>query len=77
MAEARVKYRDADQQFFDSLNGMVCSTLAAINGVKTAKPVDFMITRREPETKEEDPMKKVERIAQQFQAWASMTGGSI
>lgn len=76
MAETKAKYREADQKFLDSLNGMVCSTLASINGVKDAKPVDFMITRREPEKIEEDPMQKVKRTYQQFHAWATLTGGT-
>jgi len=77
MAEARIKYRDADQQFLDTLNGMVCSILAATNGVKDAKPANYMITRRETEEKEDDPVKQVERIGNQLKAWAGMSGGSI
>ena len=76
MADAKVKYRNADQTFFDGLNGVACSTLALINGAKNAKPADFMITTREPENNtEDDPMKRVERIKQTFETWAVMTGG--
>ena len=71
MAGVKAKYRDTDQQFLDVLNGMVCATLASINGVKDAKPVDFMITKREPEKK----VTTIEEIDQQFKTWAAMTRG--
>lgn len=70
MAESKAKFRDMGQAFQDTLNGVLCSTIASVFGIKDTKPVDFMITRREVET-----IIQVEAIDQKFQQWAAMTGG--
>jgi hypothetical protein len=87
MAEAKIEHRNADQQYLDALNGIQCITIArrldaltrgiyasygANYEIPELKPADFMITRRETEEIEEDPMKKAERIDAAFGAWASM-----
>lgn len=72
MVESKVQEREQYWEYLDALNGTLCSVLASINGVKNAKPVDFMITKREPEKK---PVTSIEQIDQTFKAWAAMTRG--
>jgi len=69
MAESKAKFRDMGQAFQDTLNGVLCSTIASAFGIKDLKPADFMITRREVET-----IINIEVIDQKFQHWAAMGG---
>jgi hypothetical protein len=71
MAESKIKFRKTDQAFSDTLNGIICATIANVHG-NEIKPVDFMITRREIET-----IVNVEAIDQKFQQWAAIGGKGV
>ena len=69
MAEARIKYREAEISAYDLMNAIQCQVIYNAHGIKETKPADFMITRREVET-----ITNVEAIDQKFQHWVAMGG---
>lgn len=69
IAKAKRKEKDQEMQFYDGLNGVLCSLIANVNrgSGEPFRPADFMITRQEPEKK------PVEDLNKKLMAWAAMS----